>query len=286
MPSPSRIQGPTGLASMSIEPPAPRELTIPELKIKLVKRLEEKCGTKTMRWRLTHAFRTVDLGEKGIVSLAQWLRINDLLGCALDPRGATRLFLYYDTADGQRERSNVISQEEVIADLLACRVGRDEDVFAKHGLLDTGPPPGSKSKSNLPSHQGGVFAGGAWEDEWHRNGGTPQLLVDPASPTKPAKYPPPAPPASHLSAAAPKQGNASNLSSVEGGIFAPPRTAERNPPRKVGPYSNNPSLPGGIFAVAPAAEYVFDPRKKNSNQSSVPGGPFAPSTAMLRLGGA
>lgn len=279
--SPSRITGPTGFASMSVLPPEPRELTIPELKTKLVARLEEKCGRKTMRWRLQHAFHDVDLDERGVVSLPQWVRITELLGCARDMREATRLFVFFDTADGQREQSGVISQEVVVVDLLACRMGgREESIFAKHGGLDAGPAPGSKSKGNLPSHPGGVFAGGAYEEEWTQH---------PSWQNPDAKRSPPAVrPAPSAASAAAKGGNVSNISSVEGGIFAAPEGgAPTHPPRKTGPCSNNSSVPGGIFA-APVGMMApsYDPGKKNSNQSSIPGGLFAPSTAMRRLGGA
>ena len=167
----ARINGPAGYGSMAPLPPDPRELTVPELRAKLIAKLELKSGYRSMRWRLQHAFHGVDLDEDGLVSLPEWIRIVETLGQALTLREAATLFLYYDTAGGQRERRGVIEQAVVTADVLNNQNGASGDVsiFAKHGSLDRSPPPGSKSKAQLPSEPGGLFAGAAYEKEWTDN---------------------------------------------------------------------------------------------------------------------
>lgn len=271
---PIRVNGPAGFGSMAPPPPDPRELTVPELREKLIAKLELKSGYRSMRWRLQHAFHGVDLDEDGLVSLPEWIRIVETLGQALTLREAATLFLYYDTAGGQRERRGVIEQAVVMADVLANRhgAGGDVSIFAKHGSLDRSPPPGSKSKAQLPSEPGGLFAGAAYEKEWSDN---PSWAN--------SEYAPP-PPGSFIPRAdrSGTGGNCSNNPSVEGGIFGAAMPPVLKPSTRT---SNAPSLPGGIFAFPEADSAQFYKQKKSTNLPSVPGGIFAPSTALKRLDG-
>lgn len=272
----ARINGPAGYGSMAPLPPDPREPTVPELREKLVAKLELKSGYRSMRWRLQHAFHGVDLDEDGRVSLPEWVRIVETLGQALTLREAATLFLYYDTAGGQRERRGTIEQAVVMADVLANRAGAggDVNVFAKHGALDLGPPPGSKSKSQLPSEPGGLFGGAAYEKEWTDH---PSWASGDFAPPPPGSF---APRDGRPSVAG---GNRSNHPSVEGGIFGGAATPPVLKP-SAWRSSNAPSLPGGIFASSDPGGVDYR-EKKSTNLPSVPGGIFAPSTALRRLDG-
>lgn len=276
MPSPSRIYGPVGYGSMLMPAPPVTEPSLRELKEKVLLKLEEKCGVRSMRWRLQHAFLAVDMDGDGHVSLAEWVRVVETLGCALNLREAARMFLFYDTADGSRQRSGLISQAVVMADLLALAKGAEQSPFAKHGALELGPVPGSRSRGNLPSVQGGLFAGGAYEDEWTAKPSWNNPDACAARPSVPstADFPIRA-----------RGGNASNVSSLEGGIFAPPDSSAPPTRQRTGPRSNEPSVPGGIFSAIAEDTHRAPRSNISSNISSMPGGLFAPSTAYVRLGG-
>ncbi len=153
------IAGTVGLASLPLDPPPARPPTLQELKLRWIDRLEQRRQGKTRQW--ASALKQCWIAAVGWIASGsvcatppatqlQFKMMIQRTGCCFDEYEMMRLYQAWATADGK------LSFDLVLADLQRAQQP-DVPIFAvhaKHGSLDTKPiVPGSKSKSNLESHE-------------------------------------------------------------------------------------------------------------------------------------
>ena len=255
------IKGTTGTATV---PPGAfptnfeQSTSTNNLKKKWMNRLEALYRRNTWRHALTLAWRKVDIHGDKICNRDQIIKLLTTTA-ALYPQDAMRVYETWDP-----DMIGTVALATVLADLDSL------DPTYEGSLVNPPPskedlPPAVKSKSNMPSQPGGIFGGGAWEEEADQMKLSTSKFVPAHASQSLAEQ--------RQESFGAKGGNCSNISSIAGGIFGP--ADEMLPPPRAKKTSNTSSVPGGIFAVdnsPPPPARV----KKTSNTSSVPGGIFAP----------
>ena len=191
-----------------------------------------------------------------------------MIGHALTEQEAEFLFMFWDTMAGSQEPCGLIDIGMATNDLMATLPGYTNG-------FNSGPDPtaqpGARGKGNLPSQEGGIFAGGSYEADAeavsmssHRANAPPEVPYVPAhggaSPARPDN--------------AQKQRSYSNAPSIPGGIFGEDTSAPAANSKRSN-RSNASSIEGGIFGAGPtSAPNAVKSSRPHPNASSIPGGIF------------
>jgi hypothetical protein len=211
--------------------------------------------------------------EAGLLTQDEFLSVITAVGDPITLQESAYLFMFWDTAGGQREPRGFFEIELALSDLLstapqqASHLPSGVDNFKK-----------VEGKANQPSQAGGIFGGGVYAAESAQTekyeAQQRRKAAEPLSPISAANAPPQAPPLQMPEFVKP----VNNASSIVGGIFGTESgygTAAPSSARGSGTDRNRSSIEGGIFggsAVEPPR--ANRPGSRNPNQSSIPGGIF------------
>jgi len=231
--------------------------TIADIQAKLLNKLESKLpGGNITPAALKKVLNHFDIDRDGVISLAEFLRAAN---GKIEADEAEFLFMFWDSAAGEREPCGMVEVDVAVNDLLSS--------MPQYSTLLKGADPvavANRGKGNRPSQEGGIFGGGMYAAESERESASANRNRAAYAAGAPVKV---------MEAPAVFSKPVNNASSIPGGIFG----GENVPPPAPGGRSNRSnqsSVEGGIFGSGPAEVRPPSARGRDTNQSSIPGGIF------------